>query len=182
MSEILKIKLLPGEEFKEVNGYDGYYEISNMGRIISWKSSNPKILKTPGKYNKVVSFWIEGIRKMFHVNTLVWDHFGNIERNRNHSFAVIHKNGNYSDNRIINLEYMSARKVTYNGYINKSTSKFIGIYKRKDCNRWEAKIKVDGKSIYLGIFKKEEKAAEAYQNALAKIQAQSKGDSNVCTY
>ena len=39
-----KIKDLPNEEWKEIKGYGGKYQVSNMGRIKSFKHPTAKLL------------------------------------------------------------------------------------------------------------------------------------------
>lgn len=50
---------------------------------------------------------------------------------------------------------------------NTMTSKYTGVSKNK--NRWEANIKINGKPKYIGLFKTEVDAFNAYQNELKKI-------------
>lgn len=46
-----------------------------------------------------------------------------------------------------------------------NTSKYLGVCFNKKNKNWNAFIRVNKKSIYLGTFKTEQEAAEAYQNA-----------------
>ena len=34
------------EEWKDIKGYEGLYQISSLGRVMSFKTSNPKLLKS----------------------------------------------------------------------------------------------------------------------------------------
>ena len=47
----------------------------------------------------------------------------------------------------------------------KNTSGFRGIHFRQDCNKWSARITVDGKRIVLGVFKEKHEAIKARVNA-----------------
>ena len=51
MINIDKIKDLPGEEWRPIEGYDGKYLISNYGRCKSLKHANARLL-TPFTNNK----------------------------------------------------------------------------------------------------------------------------------
>ncbi len=78
-----------------------------------------------------------------------------------------HINGDRTDNRICNLRLA-------NRFINNqnkrrsaigSSSKYIGVCFSKSHNKWMSKVKINGKTHYLGIFDDEEKASIAYQKA-----------------
>lgn len=82
---------------------------------------------------------------------------------------VDHINGNTLDNRRSNLRLATVKENTRNQQINKkNTSGYKGVsWYRKDC-KWIARIKVDGKTLYLGSFKNPEDAYAAYCEAAAK--------------
>ena len=49
------------------------------------------------------------------------------------------------------------------------TSRFKGVCWKKSNSKWEANIKIDGKSTHLGYFDDEEAAAHAYDEAAARL-------------
>ena len=50
-----------------------------------------------------------------------------------------------------------------------SSSKYKGVYWRKDCEKWHAQIMINGKQKHLGYFTSEEEAAEAYNKEAIKL-------------
>lgn len=79
---------------------------------------------------------------------------------------IDHINGDRTDNRISNLRQASMAENHQNRAINKSnTSGFIGVIFRKDMNKYQARIKVDRKEKYLGLYDTAELAFEAYKEA-----------------
>lgn len=74
-----------------------------------------------------------------------------------------HINNNKLDNRKANLRICShAQNVRNNRPQSKSTSRYKGVYWRKDRNKWVARIKQHGKTISLGHYTNESEAALAY--------------------
>ena len=69
-------------------------------------------------------------------------------------------NGNRLDNRRINLRFATAAQNSMNSsHITKSG--FKGIF-RTVTGQWAARLRISGKSLYLGIFKSPREAADAY--------------------
>lgn len=80
---------------------------------------------------------------------------------------VDHANRNPLDNRIENLRLCSRRQNMVNrgpARIHK-TSIYKGVRFAKEKNRWRADITVNGRRIFLGLFKCERDAARAYDIA-----------------
>lgn len=103
------------ENWKEITGYEGYFEVSDLGnfrskdRIIKYKQNG--IRNYPGKplktetivegYQRIV-LMKEGIKKRFMCHRIVAQEF--IPNPENKPY-VNHINGNPSDNRVENLEW-----------------------------------------------------------------------------
>ena len=84
-------------------------------------------------------------------------------------FVVNHINFNRTDNSLKNLELISQRENTNKKHI-KSSSKYIGVTKLKTCDRWQSYITINGKAKYLGLYKTELQASDAYQIELNKTK------------
>lgn len=119
---------LDGEEWRDVVGYEGYYQVSNLGRV----RSLDRIVKNSRGYEYVhrgkvlspsngagnylyVAFTINCKTTFKKVHRLVAETFMPSE---NHSFDVHHINGNKYDNRLENLMFISK---------SEHASKFNGI-------------------------------------------------------
>ena len=90
------------EVWKDIQGYEGLYQVSNCGRIKSL-IKNEKILK-PGKVGKYyhVTLRKNNASKNFYVHRLVGSAFINNFKN----FSDInHKDGNTANNNVDNLEW-----------------------------------------------------------------------------
>jgi len=81
---------------------------------------------------------------------------------------IDHINGNGLDNRRVNLRSVTTRGNHQNLHIKK-TSKYPGIYQEKESKKWRAQIQINGKRQYLGKFKTEIEAFNAYCSALKNI-------------
>lgn len=177
---------LENEIWKEIEGYEGAYMVSNMGRVKSTnrirfrKLINQNVVY-PEKLMKLytdtsgylrVTLCRNGKRKLHLVHHLVFWNF-NITTNPKHGFHIDHINQNQKDNKISNLQYIKER---YN-YIKRSlcshkTSKYTGVYWDETRKKWHAQIKIKNKSHSLGRFENEEDAALAYLKKLKEIQNQ----------
>lgn len=81
---------------------------------------------------------------------------------------VDHINGNGLDNRKYNLRLCSNMENTRNAKRRGGLSSYKGVFWHKAAGKWMSQIKVDYKSIYLGLYVTEEDAARAYDAAASK--------------
>ena len=79
-----------------------------------------------------------------------------------------HINGDGLDNRKDNLRSVSKRENAQNKHAPK-TSRFPGVLWHKGKQRWRAQIRINGKTKYLGHFKNEIDAFNAYKTAVEEI-------------
>lgn len=92
------------EEWRDIEEYEGLYQVSNLGRVKSLKFGKEKILKF-GKHKKgylLVCLCKDGKQKMFQVHRLVAIAF---IPNPNNYQEVNHKDENKENNCVENLEW-----------------------------------------------------------------------------
>lgn len=91
------------EVWKDIKGYEGYYQISNYGRVKNTKTL--KILtgdKNSIGYRRVILY--SPVKKRVFVHRLVAEHFVDGYKK---DFVVNHINGNKQDNKATNLEWVT---------------------------------------------------------------------------
>ena len=158
------------EIWKDISDYEGYYQISNLGRVKSLEktliiSGKKCVYKALIKKNGIskrgyweVSFYKngKGCRKKTHRLLAICF----IDNPKNHP-QVNHIDGNKLNNKISNLEWVNNRENSCHRVKNSNcTSKYVGVSYFKRDNKWRSSIQFNGKSVRFGMFKTEE---EAYQ-------------------
>lgn len=83
---------------------------------------------------------------------------------------IDHKDQDRKNNRWLNLRLATSKQNAENSRDRAdNTSGYRGVVKRKDCARWLAQIRHNGKSIYLGLFKTPEEASAIYEAKRAEL-------------
>lgn len=174
------------EVWKDINGYEGLYQISNLGRVKSLSrnvergegklSIREKIkhLGTDGGGYSNVCLYINNKAKRLIVHTLVWDAFGDRPRN-GRLLQVDHIDNNKANNKIDNLQLLTNRQnVTKSAQTKPKTSRFIGVRvdNRGKEIKWTAQIATKKEIKFLGVFDCESLAGLTYQKALISIGEQ----------
>ena len=82
---------------------------------------------------------------------------------------IDHINGNLLDNRRANLRIVNDQQSSFNrGLEIRNKSGFKGVAWNNQRNKWQAKIEINDKKIYLGFFYDKQEAALAYNEAAQK--------------
>jgi hypothetical protein len=156
------------ETWKEVSGYEGYYEVSDLGDVRNSKTR--KILKqTPTKGYGRVTLCKDSKRKDLMVHKIVAQNFLNHIPNGFES-VVDHITRDKLDNKVSNLQVISQRENIVKDTDKENTSsKYIGVSYQKSRNLWTSMICINGKSKWIGRFKTEYEAHLAYENEKSKL-------------
>ena len=157
------------EEFRDIKGHEGSYQVSNLGRVKSLNFNKERILRGgqgSGGY-LTVSLFKDGKQKTRRVHKLVAEAFLN-HKPCGHKLVVNHINFIRHDNRADNLELDTNRNNCNRKHL-KSSSEYTGVSWNKKSNIWIASIKINGKQKHLGSFTDELEASKAYQKALSEI-------------
>ena len=172
------------EIWKSIEGYEGLYQISNMGRIKSLekiKNNQYGEFVIPAKFmtpkDNGNGYLALGLTKnksnsTHKIHRLVAMAFCvNWDKN----LQVNHINGIKTDNRIENIELCNNRENCSHKFLSKNkTSKHIGVSICKGTGKWQSHIQLYGKSVGLGRFETEIEAANAYKIALIENNIQNK--------
>lgn len=157
------------EVWKEIEGYEGLYMVSNYGRVKSLKyrrTSSSNILKGQvncrNGYRYVMLYNPKPKAKRVHI--LVAKAF--IENPLQKEY-VNHRDADKVNNHVTNLEWITNREnITHRNKITKGKKKLTGAYFKKSWGRWHASIRVNGKLKHLGYTHSEQEAHDLYLQAL----------------
>jgi hypothetical protein len=146
------------EIWRIIPDYNCNYKVSNLGRVYS-NISNKYLSFNSVRGYKTVS--LNG--KNRYVHQLVAICFLNHKPN-GHKSIVDHIDGNHLNNRLDNLQIITQRQNLSKDKKNK-TSKYTGVCWNKRAKKWFSQIRDGKKVIYLGVFRSELEAANAYKKA-----------------
>jgi hypothetical protein len=176
------------EIWKDVVGYEGLYEVSNMGRVRSVDryvnagggNNNGRLSLKKGKilncsptkrgYTRV-SLSKESKTKQEYIHRIVSLAF---LRRIHGKENVNHINGLKHDNRACNLEFVNQRENVLHAKIYTMNKEFPFVSYLRKYNRYESSIKINDKTIKLGRFKTEQEAFQSYVKALKENNLENK--------
>ena len=179
------------EIWKDIEGYQGIYQVSNLGRVKSLyrqflepsgrKHTCPeKILKQTLNMHGYfkVDLYKNRKHKVKTIHGLVATYF--VKKSDDKKNEINHINKIRTDNRIENLEWVTSRdNIIHSLLQTKKTSQFTGVYKARPLSKghkklWNSAIRINNKRKNLGNFYTELEARNAYQQALMKYGIQTK--------
>ena len=127
---------LANEQWRDVEGYDGMYQVSDLGRVRSKHSGKWKLMRprNNGTGYLLVSLYMNGKQKQSYIHRLVAQAFiPNDDESKN---QINHRNEDKTENKVSNLEWCSAQyNMTYNNLpFRKKNSKRLKIKDLYDPN------------------------------------------------
>ena len=166
------------EEWKNIKDYEGLYEISNYGRVKSlpkeWVTGIGALCFHDGLFLKqamsekgylLVNLHKDKKQYTKFIHRLVWDHFGNKQRN-GRKLQIDHIDNCKTNNNIDNLQLLTNRQNCSKSRLqHKKLSRYTGVTYDKKRKKWCSQIYIS-KAINLGRFNTEIDAHLAYQKAL----------------
>jgi hypothetical protein len=170
------------EIFKDIPGYEGLYQVSNLGNVKSLSRimdngkrkyiSKEKIMKHNDDGNGYYQLGLskEGKTKCMKIHVLVAMAFlGHVPDGTNR-IVPDHKNEITTDNRLENLQLITHRQNIEKYWLTKNTSsQYTGVFWHKQRNKWQTQIRIAGKKKHLGLFTDEYEAHLVYQKALQEV-------------
>lgn len=155
------------EEFRDIPGYEGLYQVSNLGNVKSLPREKIKKLSKGNNGYLQVTLNYNGKRKTRTVHQLVAVAFLN-HTPCMHKLVVDHINDDKLDNRVTNLQIVTTRFNSRKTQV-KYSSQYKGVYWDSKAKKWKSEITINKKKFFLGRFKKEYDAHVAYQNKLLSL-------------
>ena len=154
------------EIYKDVIGYEGVYQVSNLGNVKSFRYGKERQMKQSKDSSGylVIGIRLNNVPKIRRVHQLVAESFLNHTR-CGYKLVVNHIDFNKTNNKLDNLEIVTQRENSNQKHL-KSSSKYVGVCWDKNRNKWHSKIRINGKMVNLGRFEDELDASKAYQEKL----------------
>ena len=146
------------EFFLPVENYENYC-VSNLKK----NNKTNRILKQYTEKNgyKLVSLKKNKKWKIFTVHRLVAIAF---LKNPNNKPMIDHIDENKANNNVKNLRWASDQENQYNqGKYKNNTSGYKGVSFNKKANKYESRIRINGKLKHMGYYETAEEASEAYE-------------------
>lgn len=155
---------IAGRKLNEYIEYDNFYLgiATNGDKFKIDKEDFEKVKKYTWQVNKKGYIYTQYKSKKIFLHRIVMGVHGEYWVNK----RVDHINHDVTDNRKSNLRIVTSSQNTMNAKVRSDSGTQIkGVYKRKNCDRYEVNIYKDGKSYYLGLYKTLDEAIEVRRKA-----------------
>lgn len=158
------------ENFKDIPGYEGLYQVSDLGNVKSLKfkgGSNARLLKPLNitRYH-FVNLKKDGKQKTVSIHSLVACTF--LNHCRKSGLVVDHIDNNPLNNKLENLQIISKRLNVHKDR-KQLYSKHAGVSFSKHNKKYISQIYFEKKLYFLGYYKSEKVAAAVYQYNLLNL-------------
>ena len=172
------------EIWRDITGYEGYYQVSNFGRVrsldrtVEFSDGRKRFYKgkmlSPRMRDgyKWVTLTMKDRKKTFKFSQLVAMAFLG-HKPDGLKLVVDHIDGNRLDDRVENLRVVTQRanaSTCFRADNGTFSSEYVGVHWDIKSIKWRSSIHYDGINIHLGLFDNETDASDAYQKALSKIK------------
>ena len=160
------------EIWKDIKNYEGYYKVSNFGRILSLqkrggKSTDAIRVLCNGQRYKHINLAKDGKVSTKTVHVLVAEAFLDYNSKNEFGLVVDHINNNPHDNNLSNLQIITARENLTKD--KSSPSGYRGVCWHKPLSKWRAQISIEGKKYHLGYFDCPIEASNVYNLKLQEL-------------
>ena len=158
----------PIEQWKDIKGYEGLYQVSNTGKVFSVRSGREMKQSLHRKGYKQVQLSNNGDGKRLYVHRLVLEAFKpqSVDQIGLH---CDHIDEDKANNHIDNLRWVTSR---FNTVRSKKFDYKVGVqkYTGRKGYPYMSSIKFKGKHIHLGKYKTKDEAHEAYNKGLQLVR------------
>lgn len=150
----------------KVRSVDRYYYRGNDSKPIFLQGRVMRPSQTNDGYDQI-TFSIKREKLTFRIAYLVYITFKASDSHIPKGIEIDHIDNNKNNNAASNLQLLPARFNSIKRSLNLAkSSKYTGVSWCKCRDKWQAHIRYNSKSYYLGKYECEEDAAKAYQEAL----------------
>jgi hypothetical protein len=150
-------------DFKEIELFGNHLRVYPCGKILVRRFNRNEYYEKKCFIRNGYRFlplYYEKIRKNYRVHRIIAYAFLGFDI-ENPKIKIDHINRNTTDNFVSNLRQVTQQQNMFNRNAK-------GYCWDKASQKWRAEIMIDGKSIHLGTFEKEDDARHAYLNAKEK--------------
>ena len=173
------------EEWRDVPEYEGYYQVSNLGRVrsldrwVTYSNGRKRFYRgreIAGRVNeggyRDTTLRMGNIGRVYRFSQLVAMAFLDHKPN-GHKLVVDHIDGKRLNDRLTNLRIVTNRAnctICYRSNKSSLSSQYSGVRYRDASRRWHARITFEGEEVNLGTYDDEKDASSAYQSAVTLIE------------